>query len=441
MNILHITAHLGAGIGKAISGITQNKNNPSSIENRILLLEKPLKTNYVEVCNKNEIPVIMYQKEDFHSHLDWADIVVVSWWHHPSMAYLLANFPAIPCRLILWSHINGCSYPYFLPQLSKVADYLFFTTPYSLKNPLWTEEERIQVIQNSSVIYGMGDFQAKNLPYKQHYTVHSSFTIGYAGTLNYSKLHPQFPMYCMEVIKKIENVKFVMAGDPSDALLQDIKKYGLEKYIIFTGYVNNLSQVFLDFDVFAYPLNPDHFGTTENVLLEAMAAALPIVVLKHGPEEHIITNEMTGFLADSPSSYATVLEKLYLSENLRQTMGIQARSTAIHQFDSKINKENFYQLCKKVLGFPKRIHDFSSVFGQTPWDWFCSCTGDDNVLFKQAYQSQFSSDSDKLFIKEQLKNIKAIYKEKTKGSIFHFADHFPEDEKLVYIKQLLSSQE
>ena len=52
--VLHITAHLGGGAGKAISGILKYLNQ---YENTVLLLDEPTETKYVECCKSNGVNV------------------------------------------------------------------------------------------------------------------------------------------------------------------------------------------------------------------------------------------------------------------------------------------------------------------------------------------------------------------------------------------------
>ena len=53
MKVLHITAHMGGGAGKAIAGLAINCNKIVGEEHRILLLEAPQKLNHVEECKQN----------------------------------------------------------------------------------------------------------------------------------------------------------------------------------------------------------------------------------------------------------------------------------------------------------------------------------------------------------------------------------------------------
>ena len=77
MKILHITAHMGGGAGKAIAGLAINCNKIAGEEHKILLLESPQKLHYVEECKQSETEVIVC--EEFYkigSYIEEADIVL-----------------------------------------------------------------------------------------------------------------------------------------------------------------------------------------------------------------------------------------------------------------------------------------------------------------------------------------------------------------------------
>lgn len=54
MKVLHLTVHMGAGVGKAISGMTSIE---SVIKHMIIVLEKPNKMNHINQCRAAGIEV------------------------------------------------------------------------------------------------------------------------------------------------------------------------------------------------------------------------------------------------------------------------------------------------------------------------------------------------------------------------------------------------
>lgn len=61
------------------------------------------------------------------------------------------------------------------------------------------------------------------------------------------------------------------------------------------GFVENVQEALLEFDMLGYPLNLITFGTTENALLEVMAVGVLCVALKQGTEKYIIKMKRRGY--------------------------------------------------------------------------------------------------------------------------------------------------
>ena len=431
MKVLHITAHMGGGAGKAIAGLAINCNKIVGEEHRILLLEAPQKLNHVEECKQNGIEVIVC--EEFYkirAYIEEADIVVVSWWQHPLMARFLAEFPSVLCRIVLWSHVNGCVYPYLPYSLLEQMDTVFFTTPYSLENPCWTKRQMEEVEKNYQIVSGMGDFFPTSIIPKKSYKQKDFFIIGYIGTLNYAKLHSDYFLYCQKVIEQIPNVRFLMVGDYEAALLENIRVLGLEEYFQFVGFAENVYQYMEQMDMMGYLLSEDNYATTENVLLEAMAFGLPIVAYKNKPEQYIIKDGVNGFLIGNVEEYIERIKELKQSQKLCQKIGCQARQSVIEQYSAERNRDIFLQSLNKVQNKEKKVRNFSEVYGETPYNWFLACTGKDREKFSSYVQNN-AENSEKLEAFLQICN--PTYKESSKSSILHFASYFPEDPQLGYL--------
>ncbi len=431
MKVLHITVHMGGGAGKAIAGIAINSNRIEGEEQKILLLEYPRKLHYIEECRKNGIEVVICKEfQKIRPYLEEADVLVVSWWQHPVIARFLAEFPDLPCRMVLWSHVNGCVYPYLPYNLLEQMDMVFFTTAYSLENPEWKKEQVEEVEKKSLIVSGMGDFVPASIVPKKNYQQQHFFTIGYIGTLNYAKLHSDYFWYCQKVIEQIPNVRFLMVGDYEIALVKHVQELGLKDYFQFVGFAEDVYQYMEQMDVMGYLLSENNYATTENVLLEAMAFGLPIVAYKNKPEQYIIKDGVNGFLIGSAEEYIDRIKELKQSQKLRQKIGYQARQSVIEQYSAERNRDIFLQSLNKVQKREKRVRNFSEVYGETPYDWFLACTGKDREKISSYIQDNVES-SEKLETFLQICN--PTYKEISKSSILHFASYFPEDPRLSYL--------
>jgi glycosyltransferase involved in cell wall biosynthesis len=345
IKILHIAAHMGAGAGKAIGGLAvADKFNTHSI----YLLDTPQKWNHVEYCGHCGVKV--YFDGDVTEYIRDADVVVISWWGHRLTDELFANFPQIPCRIAIWAHKNGFYDPP-LPQFYvDKADALMVTTPYSLENPKWSE---------AALVHGFGCFDPARARYKSHYALSTGkFTIGFIGTPAYKKLPLDYLDYCREVVRKIPDCRFVIAGEASRKLLNDVEERGMGSYFEFMGWVEDVQSLLLTFDVFGYLLRSDTFATTENAVLEALAAGLPSVVSRNPVGRYLLNDGISGFLAETPKEYAQIIKSLYEDENLREKTGNAARKHVVQMAGADENLRRFDSVCEKVVKLPKKLRYF-----------------------------------------------------------------------------------
>ncbi len=105
--------------------------------------------------------------------------------------------------------------------------------------------------------------------------------------------------------------------------------------VTFTGYLKGeeLATAYASADVFAFPSVTETFG---QVVLEAMASALPVVGLQAEGVCDLVTHERTGLLLDMQGlddeemglQYRAALERLVLAPDERVTLGRQAFEAA-----------------------------------------------------------------------------------------------------------------
>jgi hypothetical protein len=102
--ILSITTHMGGGVGKALAGIAAyNLKHNTGCRHKILMLEKPERTQFIDECKENGVEICFCSDETaIAAEMGKADIVLLNWWHHPKMAAFLHRFPQLPIRLVLW---------------------------------------------------------------------------------------------------------------------------------------------------------------------------------------------------------------------------------------------------------------------------------------------------------------------------------------------------
>jgi len=95
----------------------------------------------------------------------------------------------------------------------------------------------------------------------------------------------------------------------------------------YTGYLNgtDLARAYASSDIFVFPSTTDTFG---NVILEAQAAGLPVVVSDVGGPRELVTDGVNGLITKGRdvADFTAAVRRLVEDEPLRKSMSSAARS-------------------------------------------------------------------------------------------------------------------
>ncbi len=416
IKVLHITAHLGGGVGKALSGLVAGSISLTPlIKHTIVTLEKQEKAQFIErirSCGCNVI--VCPRQEDLNDLIQDSDIVQLEWWNHPATLKALCNTALPSMRLLVWCHISGLYNPIIPKGLIHAADRFLFTSPCSYEAPgisdlLPIRADQIGVVSSSG---GFDDLNKIN-------NNSENLSVGYIGSLNFAKLHPRYVDFVSAVKKQDFQVRVIGDLANKEILEHQCEIAGRKRLLEFRGYTNDVASELSSVNVLAYLLNPEHYGTSENALLEAMAAEIVPIVLNNPAERHIVDHENTGFIVSTPIEFAGVIEWLSQNPSERKKIGKQAAESVRSRFSVEKMTFSLNDHYKAISTMAKRSIAFTDIFGSEPGDWFLAC---------QCNPALYLSDTDS----DRYKSGFSVYGlvERTKGTIFHFMQYFPNDSKL-----------
>lgn len=414
MKILHITSHMGGGVGKAISDTVLNDTKNA---HTILLLESPKNSIYADKCKKENISVLEVPSiKEIDNRIASTDVVILHWWDHPLMGKFFMEFPKVKGRYVIWIHVSGCTYPNVPFEFLEKFKRVLFTTPYSYEKYNSNLEQKEYLEKKSDVIYGLGEL--KSYDEKQDYSIHEKYIIGYVGTFTKSKLNNEFIQACERIIKRLKRVEFLMIGNMEDTswILEKINEKHIEKYFNFTGFLPSIEECLKNIDVFGYPLNPFHFGSTENVILEAMSVGIPIVCLNQSTEKYIIDNEKNGLLADNMEDYVEKIIKLCEDRELAKQLGESAKNSIKEKYNLKDNIEKLNFILEPLLAEEKIELRFEY---ETIEQYFLNFVGENERKFLLNCSPENV---------QYICNNFPIFCEQNKSSFLQFYRYFPEDE-------------
>jgi len=363
MNVLHVTPHLGGGVGKAHAAITRAL--PQGFDQTFILLEAPRDRSHTDTIAATGARVVVADGLGHVARMARnADIVQFEFWNHPRLFECLArcDFPAT--RSVFWSHISGLFKPVIQPGLMQAAGRFVMTTEASWAMPGLAALHRAAPEKFAVINSGFGFADA---PPRARSAANEP-TVAYLGTADFVKMHPGF----FDAIDRLagEDVLVSVWGEPAGEVVERARGMKHPERIRFRGQTAEPARALAEAGIFFYPLQPDHYGTAENALIEAMSLGLAPVVLGNPAELAIVRDGQTGLVARSIDECPALLQTLLASAELRTKIGRDAASDVAQTRTATRSARQFVELWQGLLAEPARPCKFRSTIGDTPADWF-----------------------------------------------------------------------
>jgi glycosyltransferase involved in cell wall biosynthesis len=126
-----------------------------------------------------------------------------------------------------------------------------------------------------------------------------------------------------------------------------VAELGLDDEVTFAGEVADAAPLIAQMDVLVNASDPEPFGI---VLLEAMAAGVPVVAVDAGGPRDIIEHEQTGTLARSgrPADLAAALEPMVSSQRRRRELGEAGRERFMRDYTDEAVRARFFAALESI---------------------------------------------------------------------------------------------
>lgn len=179
--------------------------------------------------------------------------------------------------------------------------------------------------------------ELEKLSIKRHFKVkRGEKVVSIVARLEDIKGHEYFIDAADMLLKKGINAKFFIAGTGSyeETLKSKVKALGLEKNVIFTGFITDVDKLMSITDVQANA----SYGTeaTSLALLEGMSIGVPAVVSDFGGNPGVIKDGVNGFVVPKQNAQALAngLEKLLTDRTLYKKLSTGALDIFAKNFTS-----------------------------------------------------------------------------------------------------------
>jgi len=165
----------------------------------------------------------------------------------------------------------------------------------------------------------------------------------------------EFLIQAVSLLKqKNGNIKLLIVGDGRERahLQQLVQTLGLDKQVVFTGNVKDITEPLAAIDIFVFPATwREGFGLS---IIEAMICRKPVIVSNIRALNTLVKNNDTGILIEPSNSHvlADALNHLIKNSDLRRSIGASGRRMAEQNFSIERMSEEMASLYKKVLLAP-----------------------------------------------------------------------------------------
>lgn len=145
------------------------------------------------------------------------------------------------------------------------------------------------------------------------------------------------------------DLTFVGSGELFSQVQEQIRSLGMEDVIKTPGQVDNIIELYPQYDAFLLPSLYEGIPIT---LIEAMSSGMPIIASEVGGIPDMLRHNHSGLLCTSdPDSIAAAMKQLYADEMLRQRLGQQALVDSA-RFSAQHMAEAYLAFYHKVLQNP-----------------------------------------------------------------------------------------
>lgn len=156
--------------------------------------------------------------------------------------------------------------------------------------------------------------------------------------------------------KGVHNYKLTVVGEGhlKGAMFSLIEKFNISDKVDFLGWKNleELPEIYRNADIF---ILPSVMEGMPSVVLQAMACGLPIIASRVKGFEEILEENVNGLTAEynNPTEFASAIEKLIKSPELRKTMSKNSYEKSKHFSWESIAKQ-YLEVYKTILGIKEK---------------------------------------------------------------------------------------
>jgi glycosyltransferase involved in cell wall biosynthesis len=175
--------------------------------------------------------------------------------------------------------------------------------------------------------------------------------IGSVGRLEERKGHDCLIRAMPAILREVPQAQLRIAGnDPwgyGGTLRALVDRLHLDEHVELVGFRDDVASFLRETDVFAFASQSEGFG---QVVIEAMAAARPVVVSNISPLTEIVADGQTGVLVEpgSPARFALAITRLLTNPDDMRRLGRSGQAHVEREFSARVMAERTLSVYEEV---------------------------------------------------------------------------------------------
>jgi len=250
-------------------------------------------------------------------------------------ARLAGKVAVVPSREVDYPLKNKLRYRF---TYNRLADHILANSAATrrslLANAPWLNPDRIEIIYKGIDPAPYLTAPEEGLAVRRELGVpDSARVVGFVGQIIERKGIPDLVQCIPRVVEKLPGVKFLFVGEGKlgDFLLGRASELGVAEHVIHAGFRKDIPAVMKAIDLLVLPSVVEGFGY---VLVEAMAAAKPVVATRVSSIPEIVQHDETGILVDvhDPEALAAAIVQVLSDPVQAHAMGERGRRVVLEKF-------------------------------------------------------------------------------------------------------------
>ena len=436
LKVVNIAPHIGGGVGVVLADYVRGSSK-LGIQNSLFCLDWCIQSDTDMSSRIDIVEGAFWEARGLLlASLSECDVVFVHYWNHPLLTVFLAEVDLRNYKVVFWCHISGLIEPHIIPNyLLKIADKVLLTSRISLKAPNFAPQD-IGSNNIYSVVRSVRDLDAFFQVGSRRVISKTPTSLLYVGTVSKTKMHRDSARMFAELSKQGYVIR-VVGGPDHMELAGDVARLG-GKIEVF-GLIKDVTEFYETSDIFIYPLRKDHYGTGEQVLIEALASGLPVVAFSNPSETEILSQFIEMKLVDRSDEFMGYVHHLTESADLLFQISKKTFQRAQTLFRSGKMAEHLVDVLEAVNNSKLRSKNLpnSEELALGLMGLYARASFFDEGLYKNAQTSSRIKVKEIISTIERQADIEGDFtkwQSESKSSPNHYLRYFPEDKLMRLLK-------